>query len=1617
MKNLKCLGCCFIALLFTITANANTQFMVRFAAQQTVDGKNSLAVTFSDALDSKQNLDSYFSLFTKNDLAVEGSWVLSNDPQVVYFSNIKSDTLYNIKIHRGLRSASGKTLEEAQEYPVRTREAQPRISFGNNGFILASKLNRGLPVNTLNIDKADIDFFRVKTEFLDEFSQQFGNKTQLAYYENRKLHKYTQLVYSGRWDLKITKDLRTQINVPITHIKELSIPGIYFAVLKGAGHYNYNNSSTWFTISDLGLHVKKYKNHLQFHVQSLETAKPIKAVTIKGYDKKGKQLFTAVTDPNGISTINGATKHLSYVIAMLEKSISFLPMDTPAIDLSEFRLAVEPFRPIDFFVYGPRDLYRPSETVVVDGLLRNHDGKMTAALVITANVIRPDGKVVHEFQWKGSRLNHYHYEYNLPADAITGKWRITFKKAAVTLKEYRFTVADFLPERMKLQVENPKDQTNILGLDDIPVIQLKGDFLYGAPAVGARANAIIHIRPARKLFKEKWPGFKFGDALDNFQQSYETDSIVLDKNGLGKIKIENQWKEVASPLWLTANASLYDSGGRPVVRNKSWQIWPGDTLVGIRVISKNNQIKSDSTAPFEIIAVNKQGQRIKANGLKVAVIKEQREYYWEYRHETWQWRFTSQFYPVDTFNLDVPDKGDSIINVPVKWGGYRIEIKNPATGLVSSSRIWAGWQQDAKSLTQGGNRPDRVELTLDKPRYGPGDKALVMVKAPEAGAGYLFVESDTNLLTLPIKVPAEGKLFHIDIDPSWNRHDIYISALIIRKGQSRTGTLPKRSIGLIHLPLDRTGKRLSLTMDIPKKIEPNQRIDFNIDVKRSDGSIPANAFVTLAAVDIGILNLTRFKTPSPHDYFFQKRKYGAQIYDVYQKLIEANKGTWAKQRFGGDAATLARGGDKPSTDVQIVSIWKNAVRVDKKGRAQFNLIIPEFNGSIRVMALAHTAQEFGSMEKEVVVASPLVTQIIMPRFLSMGDKSQVVIDVHNLTQTAQKLDMNLDIEGIVKPLGKMSHQVSLHPNQKDTFVFPLFSGRQAENQSDRSKISLSMSNLMVDNKKRTLFRNWFLDSRPAYPAISQVFRSLLNPGETFEIEPLKMEDLIKSKIGIQAVISAFPPINLSDHIQQLSAYPYGCLEQTVSGIYPYVILNGSDFEALGFPGQSDEKTNKKIQLGIQRLMEKQKTSGGFGLWSSKSPESYWLTAYVTDFLLHAGQAGYKVPRVGLTRALDRLHMYVKRPTTIRPMNYMDKLHYRAAARAYAAFVMARVQGISLGDARALYHTAKKDLKGMLGFVHAGLALYLSGDNTLAKSALDHALKYSREHPRQSHRYYGDYGSDIRDLASAYYLVSSFYPLFKKGPQFLLGLQDKLYDRQWLSTQERNALVLAGSLALKKSGERWQAKINAGDRSVTLSHDRQKQFVSANGESSNGFQITNTGNTGLYYSVTLAGYPVQKPKPRVKGIKISRRYMTPAGIPIGTSLQSMSFKSGERLLVELSFTADKRIPNGLIVDLLPACLELEDPNLAGSMVIDEIKVDKKTVLQWHREFHTRHTEYRDDRFVAALNIPARRDLRIFYPVRVVTPGDYLVPPPIAEDMYRPYIRGIGNGPTLMQVTQP
>ncbi|MCG8616564.1 MAG: alpha-2-macroglobulin family protein, partial [Desulfobacterales bacterium] len=543
-------------------------------------------------------------------------------------------------------------------------------------------------------------------------------------------------------------------------------------------------------------------------------------------------------------------------------------------------------------------------------------------------------------------------------------------------------------------------------------------------------------------------------------------------------------------------------------------------------------------------------------------------------------------------------------------------------------------------------------------------------------------------------------------------------------------------------------------------------------------------------------------------------------------------------------------------------------------------------------------------------------------------------------------------------------------------------------------------------------KNWFIETRPAYPPMTRIWKTQVAPGSSFVLEPEALTSLTADTVSVQAVLGAEPPINLADHISQLMAYPYGCLEQTVSGLFPHVLLSGEDFDALGLKTGTPEEKQTKIRLGIQRLLEKQKSSGGFGLWSATSPESAWLTAYAVHFFINADAAGYEVPESAVLKAVKRLTVYVRRPGSIPYRGYVNRNAYRASVRAYAAVALARIQSLSLGDARSVFNYVKKHGKSPLAPVQAGVALSLAGDRHAAVKAFDLAIKT----PRDRNTYIGDYGSNVRDFAAAYYFLATYYPEYRNKALFIYELDAALKEREWLSTQERNALVMAGSARLSVDGEPWKAELSLGSKNEasqtdTMTGKKSGQVVFTRGIAADGFEIKNTGTSTLYTNVVLAGYPNTMPRAQSSGVSISRRFLNTRGEPADAA----SVVSGDRLIVELTVRPDKRMPHALVVDMLPAGLELEDPNVSGAFLIDDVMVDKKRIGDWHQNYETAHTEYRDDRFVAALDINRRQTCRIFYGVRVVSPGRFKVPSPMVEDMYRPYVRGVGKTLEVMEVS--
>jgi uncharacterized protein YfaS (alpha-2-macroglobulin family) len=1564
-----------------------------------VEGASTLSVSFSVPLDPEQKFAEKLHLVDTKTGKVDGAWELSDNLMELRLRHLEPQRKLVLTLDAGLLGVNKAKLAAEYISRLETSDLRATVGFASRGSLLPTRLAEGLPVIALNVDKVDVEFFRIKPESLPAFLSQWGRSSTLQGYESKNLLPMADLVYGGRFDLNPARNTRETLLLPIAGLKPLQQPGVYLAVMRASGTYNYSQPATLFTLSDIGLSVHRYQSRLDVFTQALEGGQALNGIELELYDADGRVVGQGKTDNAGHAQLPLSAK-AEVLLAHQGEQTSLLRLNSAALDLAEFDITGPKAHPLQFFVFGPRDLYRPGETVLLNGLLRDSDGKDVKPQPITVEVRRPDEQVSRKFVWEADATSLYQYQLQLAGEAPTGRWQLVFDLGDGKPQVYEFQVEDFLPERLALEI---KGSDTALSPADNADFNINGRYLYGAPASGNRLTGQLYVRPLRDAVKAL-PGYQFGSITEEeLSQDLDLEESTLDANGELTLKVESKWAQAKSPLQLILQASLQESGGRPITRRLVQPVWPAERLPGLRALFDGDQTDGNGPAEFELLVADDEGHKLAADNLKVRLVRERRDYYWNYSEsDGWSSRYNEKFLNLDEETLSIKQGDTARISFPVEWGPYRVEVEDPATGMISSLRFWAGyrWQDNAEG---GAVRPDQVKLALDKPAYADGDTVSVTVTPPAAGKGYLLVESsDGPLWWQEIDVPAEGKRFDIGLDKQWTRHDLYISALVIRPGERKANITPKRAVGVLHLPLDRSQRKLALTVTTPEKMRPKQPLTVKLQAKNADGSVPKEVHVLVSAVDVGILNITEYPTPDPFSNLFGRKAYGADQLDIYGQLIEAGRGRLASLAFGGDAA-LAKGGKRPETSVTIVALQSAPVTLNAQGEGEISVDIPDFNGELRVMAQAWTGERYGVAEAKTVVAAPLIAELSAPRFLAGGDQTQLALDLSNLSGKAQTLTVQLSAEGQLSVLNASAGQaVELAQGQRITLQIPV----RAKGGFGQGKIKVQVQGLDLPGENLAAFsREWTLGVRPAYPALLKHYRAVLKDqawslpeGALDAFEPAGLEALLS--------VSSRPPLNLGEQVRALKAYPYGCLEQTASGLYPSLYADAASLKRLGLEGEPDADRKRKIELGIERLLGMQRYNGSFGLWGADGEEEYWLTAYVTDFLLRAREQGFSVPPEALKKANERLLRYLQERNLIEVNYSEDAEHTRFAVQAYAGLVLARSQQAPLGALRSLFDR-RTDARSGLPLVQLSIALEKMGDKPRAEQALIGGLAATRK----PNDWLADYGSPLRDQALIFALLEENNLAADKREERLFELSDQLAATQWLSTQERNSLFLAGRGVLGKPEANWAAQLSSGNQTRELSN-HQPGLKLEGATLASPLSLQNTGSATLYQQLTISGYPQQPPVPGGENLSIRREYL---GMK-GQALNLNALKSGELVLVHIEVKATQRVPDALVVDLLPAGLELENQNLAQSAA--SLGDASSEVKEWRESMQNaglKHQEFRDDRYVAALNLDAFNTTHLLYLARAVTPGIYRVPPPQVESMYRPNWHALGDAPEQMVVT--
>lgn len=1498
-------------------------------------------------------------------------------------SGLDFNTTYTVTLKTGLPSVSGEKLSEDETVPVELRDKPSLVRF-NGGIILPRDNAEGVPVTTVNISKLKLKVIRVGDRLLSQIESSVVDETSLYTWKDSDLEtNQGKLVFEGTMDVAMVKNDTVVTLIPINQILKNKEPGAYVLIAKDAAQKDsdsendYENSSIaaqWVIDSDIALTTFKGASGMSVFARSYATARPLSGVKLNLIARDNNLLATVSTDSHGRADFDAglfrATGGDEPVVVMVYSGddFSFSDLRRSAFDLSDRGVSGRASPgPVDGFLYTERGVYRPGETVQAVAMLRDRVGaQITAPLTLVAT--RPDGMEVARATIAGSTLAAGSTAWSLPLSrtAPHGRWQIAayIDPKADPVGRVQFDVADFVPQRLKvvLTAEEPQLHPNMTFH-----VKAESRFLYGAPANGLSADGTARIAADPAPFPA-YLDWQFGRVDDSFADvKIDLNVPTSDEQGVAEATGEiGDLADTTLPLKADVTISVHEPGGRTTDKNISVPVRTRDLMIGIRPLFQFGSVAENAPAGFEVIAVDATGKRVALQDLTYSWVREDATYQWFEDNGQWKFQSATRDRLITSGVVSVGHDAPARLSQAMPWGTYRLTITDPRTRAASSYRFWSGW-----AASSAGDRPDRIPVAADKPAYRIGETAHVRIKPQADGKALVVVAGDKVFSSQLVDAPASGATVDVPVGGDWGA-GAYVLVTDYRPLNQATGREPVRSIGVTWLGVDNSARTLSVAIGGAQKILPRQRIFLPVTIKGLGGE---SAFLTVAAVDEGILQLTDFKSPDPVGYFFGKRRLGVEMRDDYGRLIKSEKAPLGALTEGGDNF-----GGRPLAVVPIktVALFSGLVKVGANGVANVPLDVPDFNGELRLMAVVWTSDKLGEAARPLTVRDPVVAEIVLPRFLAPGDHALAALNMDNVEGAAGDYVATVRTSG---PLGLAGGvpQTVIHQrlNRSQRVLVPVV--------LEAKDIGIANVALSVTGPGFAVSRSWPIELRAPQLDVAREEVEPLAANATYTANGQLVTGLVGSTVNVGlAVTAAHGYSNVAGLIKWLDKYPYGCIEQTTSRAMPLLVFNDLS-DLAGLP--KDQALRPRLQDSIDSVLDMQNFAGNFGMWAPGSDADPWISAYALDFLYQAKARGYVVPNDALRRGAGWL----------RQTSTSDS--FDDATRAYAFYLLARAGELNLSDLRYFSDTRGPEWNSAMAAALTGAAAAEAGDRSRAAYGFSRARDLLFKGKANAYPS-ADYGSLLRDLAGTTALAAESNEA--ELIPALLHKSDEVDMRlNWTTTQEKAWMLRA---AYELTREKMPLRVLVNNRPAVLRAGAVR-LAPGLAELNRGITFVNKGDGTVWRTTSVEGTPSAPLPAESSNVTIEKAIFTMSG----QAADVANLHQNDRVLVELS----GRLPNYFyrqmgLIDLLPAGLEVELP-LSG---------DDGKVYGWLDPLTTTTMgDARDDRFVAAFTVgseyvdtsenakknpPPLPTFHVAYIARATTTGIYVLPAGVVEDMYAPSV---------------
>jgi uncharacterized protein YfaS (alpha-2-macroglobulin family) len=1510
----------------------------------------------------------------------KGDFAVSAEGREICVDGLRHGERYAIVIRQGVPSAiPDETLLKSADYEIYIRDRTPSVRFTGKNYVLPRTGQQGIPVISVNSNRLDLEVMRIGDRNLinSVHSQDFLG--QIGSWSARQIASDKgQSVWTGTMEVKseLNQDVITAF--PVTEAVGALKPGVYVMLAKPAGgpaqttadDEDYDDGSTratqWFVVSDLGLTSFTGPDGVHVLARSLADARPVADAQLRLIARNNEVLGTAKTDANGYARFDAGLARgqggnaPGLVTAALAEDYGFLDLKQTAFDLSDrgVKGRVAPAG-LDAYLYTERGVYRSGETVYLTALLRASAGAAVTGLPLTVVVKRPDGVEYRRRQVEDQGAGGRAHSIPLISGAATGTWRVLAyaDPKGQAIGETSFLVEDYVPERLELTLT---PRTPVLQAGEPAGIDVSARYLYGAPGSELDVTGSMTIRAAAASAIPGFKDYQVGLTDEEFEpiQSEFEESATTDAAGKATLSNPVEQPPTSRPLEVEMTVRVGEPGGRAIARSVTLPIVPKGAAIGVRKLFRDGDLGNGQTASFDVIMASGDGRRLSRPGVKWVLSKVRRNYQWYFRDGQWNHESIKTTRRVADGEVAVVEAAAAKIAAPVEWGNYRLDVTaDGAEAAETSVSFSVGYETDKSADT-----PDVLDVALDKAAYADGESLQVRLSPRFAGKATLAVITDKLADIRTIDIAEGGTSASIPVKAEWGA-GAYLVVLAHRPMDTAARRLPGRAIGLAWFQIGGETRRLALDLGAPQLVRPLSTLSLPVKVT---GMKPGEeAFVTLAAVDVGILNLTRYESPDPSKFFFGQRQLGHELRDLYGLLIDGMQGTLGAIRTGGDGVPQLEG-EKPTQEP--LARYSGVVKVGPDGTAKVDFDLPAFNGSVRVMGVAWSAGRTGQASADVIVRDQIVAQATLPRFLAIGDQSRFHLQIDNVEGPAGTYTVDLDVKGPVLVAADATRRaLQLNAGAKAQMTIPVTAAGLG-----RAEFDVRVSG---PGGIGTV-QNLALRVQPSAATLARrIVRAIPGNGGSITVSSDLLADLVPDSGQVSVTVSPFASLDVPALLKALDRYPYGCTEQTVSRALPLLAVNQlASMEQLSL----DDKADERVQNAIERVLARQGGNGSFGLWGVGG-EDLWLDAFVTDFLTRAREKQFAVPQIAFNLALDRLRNQVVNTGEI---NKED-----AAGIAYALYVLARNGRPVMGDLRYLADNKLGDFATPLARAQIGAALSALGDRGRGRAAFGSALGLFQQLGDDGLSR-PDYGSRLRDGAGVLALIAE-----SNGERADIARAVSILDAtrggaRYTSTQEQMWMVLAAQ-ALAKDAEGMTLTVDGTARKGAL-----YRTLSAAALEDRPLTIANPGAAGAQAVITVAGIPTT-PEPALnQGFGLERVIYTMKGERVDPA----RLRQNERYVVALTVTeAASRFGRLLLVDPVPAGLEIENANLTEGA--------STAGLDWlNQEVSPVHTEARDDRFVAAFERSGSSGDKLSYTVayiaRAVSPGRYVSPAAVIEDMYRP-----------------